>query len=353
MPITAPDCTRRRVRTGVGESAGSGCAPASLPARRVRAAPARAWSGRRRWRDRALEAGAITRKLARARQDDARLDAKAAEGDATRAAADADVRFEFEPPVGGEVGLQSVQHLSGLLALVAPPQHIVHVAHVGAHGGVRQQPAIGAIQISVGEMLRGKRADRQTARGRYAVGRCARRGIDDAPEQGEKAGALEAARQQGLEQGVIDAGEVTRHIHLHPPAIALQMALHLRHGGMYAKAGPAGEAGCHQRAFELRLGQVEDGVMQHAIGKAGGGDDAALGIADGELAHPALRRLPIPDGRRQAREARFQLRQPACHAGTALLAARGLGHCQQQVVARGDLLQGDCQPLHSPTAPTS
>lgn len=65
----------------------------------------------------------------------------------------------FEQP-----SAQGLKLFTRLRTAVAPPDDFVHVTHMRAGAGLLQQKPISAVQIQIGDVLRGQRTYRQTAR---------------------------------------------------------------------------------------------------------------------------------------------------------------------------------------------
>ena len=85
------------------------------------------------------------------------------------------------------------------------------------------------------------------------------------------------------------------------------MVLGAQHGGQRALARAAGVSVVHQGAIHNRPDVGHEGMVQHALAKTGGVDDAGLGIADGKAPHPADLDRAVEQGFAQAGQLAVQI----------------------------------------------
>ena len=145
---------------------------------------------------------------------------------------------------------------------------------------------------------------------------------------------------------MIDAREVGADVDLDVPGMAADGGLRMLHGRERPLAGPAGEAGRHHRPLQHRPGLGHHRMVQHAVGEAGGMDDAALGLEHHEPAVQPRGRPAGEDGLGQVRQVGVEIGEEGARIGPEVLPARRPHRRLCQVVESRDAVEVNPDSLH-------
>ena len=154
--------------------------------------------------------------------------------------------------------------------------------------------------------------------------------FDDQVHQPEGTGVSDGAGQNPTQDGVVHAGEEMNQVALQHVWIAAGEHLAAIQRPVGALAHATGVGIVDEAGLEDRLDDAHQSVVDDAVTEGGGGDDARLGIADGEMGVWAR---PIGLGQQRL----LQTEQVGLQ-----LALKG-GHLRLAALAPGSTVEGDAQ----------
>jgi hypothetical protein len=155
--------------------------------------------------------------------------------------------------------------------------------------------------------------------------------VDDPPGQPQHVGVFHLAGQQLGEDGMVDARKELADVGLPHPGVAASEVLAAAHGGVSALALAAGVAVGQEGAFPDRFEDVDQGVMDDAIGVRRGADKTIFRIGNIEIVEWPRRPGAIAQLGVQVPQVVFQPGVEGQHGRLVALAAGRLSGRPQQV----------------------
>ena len=145
---------------------------------------------------------------------------------------------------------------------------------------------------------------------------------------------------------VVDGGEITADVDLGVIRILAQVLLHVLRGFVDTHVRAAGVAGGHHGAFQHLPGKVHQGMVENAVFKAGGVDQALFGVVDLEGAEFSVGKAGSADVIAEAVEIGVEMLQEGLHIAAVAFAFGGFVKGKDEVFVFGDGFKGDQGAFH-------